>query len=217
MNYNFNESPENMEDNLLYVSSMANKGIADTGTSKSVAGEFWYKNFKEIIDDDTKAKLKTYEEKRHFRFGNSIRYPSLYEAKIPFTRGGLDNYLRVSIIRANIPLLIGLNDMDKLGFVIDCERKTITTKRTGETLTLEKVNKHLALPIASMTIENEEEVLFNEDDSTKTKMKKIKKIHHLMGHPPADTLKIFYNDSPENDPLTMNMIEEVSSNCKVCT
>ena len=149
--------------------------------------------------------------------GSNVRYPSLFEAHIPLIKGKLDSFMRVSIIDANIPLLIGLNDMDKLGFVIDCKNNTITTKRTRETFKLDKDDKHLTLEIVPMTLQNEEEVLFNEEDSPKEKMKKIKKIHHIMGHPKSETLKNFYCDSPENDPITMNMVEEVSNNCKICS
>ena len=67
-----------------------------------------------------------------------------------------------------------------------------------------------------MVIEKEEDVMLTEADTTKEKMKKIKKIHHIMGHPRDETLKNFYRDSSENDAMTMNMIEEVTNNCQVC-
>ena len=217
INWNFNENVETVEETILAVASEVDRMIVDTAATKSVAGEFWYKNHREIVDNKTKSMMKTRDEKRNFRFGNSVRYPSLFEVDIPFQLGNLDTDIHVSIIKADIPLLLGLEDMKKLGFVIDCDNKTIFTKRTDETFQLEVTDtNHLALPFVPMIVKNEDDILLTETDTTKEKMKKIKKIHHIMGHPHEDTLKIFYKDSSENDALTMNMIEEVTNNCKVC-
>ena len=174
MNWNFNESTETFEDNLVYVASMANKGILDSGTTKSCASEFWLQNHKELLDEKTRKGIKTFDEKRNFRFGNNVRYPSLYRAEIPLRIGDISSVMDVSIIKANIPLLIGLNDMKKFAFVIDCDRNLVKTKRTGETFELEKINKHLALPLVSMTIDDEEDILIAVDDSMKEKNEKGK-------------------------------------------
>ena len=48
INYNFNNSPENFGDNVVHVASLAGKGLVDSGTTKSCAGEFGYQNHKEI-------------------------------------------------------------------------------------------------------------------------------------------------------------------------
>ena len=217
INWNYNENVETIEDTLITVASKVDRMVVDTAATKSVAGEFWYKNHREILDDSTKSMMKTRDEKRHFRFGNSVRYPSQFEVDIPINLGKLDSCIHVSIIKADIPLLLGLEDMQKLGFVIDTDKKTIFTKRTRETFQLEVTeNNHLALPFIPMVIEKEEDVMLTEADTTKEKMKKIKKIHHIMGHPRDETLKNFYRDSSENDAMTMNMIEEVTNNCQVC-
>ena len=106
--------------------------------------------------------------------------------------------------------------MDRLGFVIDCERKSVKTKRTGETFQLEEIDKHLCLPFVPMQIEKEEEIMLMVDDTLKEKMKKIRKIHHIMGHLQVEILKNFYRDSSKNDDSTMDLIQEVTNDCKVC-
>ena len=59
------------------------------------------------------------------------------------------------------------------------------TKRTGEVFQLELTeNNHLALPFVPRKV-TDEEVRLGESISVKEKMKKLKKIHHVMGHPQA--------------------------------
>ena len=63
--------------------------ILDCGATKTVAGTYWLKNFKEIADDETKSKMKIFPEKRTFRFGDNVQFPSKNEIDIPIRIGNL--------------------------------------------------------------------------------------------------------------------------------
>ena len=114
--------------------------ILDCGATKTVAGHLWMTQFLDFIDKDTKEKIKTTKEKRMFRFGNNVSFPSMKEVSIPLTIGHLESQLHISVIDATIPLLLGRSDMEKLGFIVDFEKNIVKTSRTNETFALEKTN-----------------------------------------------------------------------------
>ena len=55
-----------------------------------------------------------------------------------------------------------------------------------------------------------------DDCNDKEKKAKIKRVHHVMGHPREDSLKSLFKDSSINDRKTMKLIEEISRECSVC-
>ena len=118
-------------------------------------------------------------------------------------------------MEADIPLLIGRPEMEDLGFVIDVRNKTLTIKKTEETFKLFKTKSgHLALPLISNSMD---EKVFNlEDCSYDEKLKKVRKIHQILCHPRKEILLNFFRDSSSNDEETMDIVKDVSNNCKVC-
>ena len=73
-----------------------------------------------------KRKITT---ERENRFCNSVRYPSRKEVSIPQKLGQLKSTLHISVVDANIPLLLGRPDLKKLGLVINY---SIYNKNTGD-------------------------------------------------------------------------------------
>ena len=194
------------------------KAIIDSGCTKGCAGKLAFENLKECMSEEMKKNMVTRKDKRSFRFGNGVRYPSLYEVDIPFKLGKLETVLKVSIINANVPLLIALPDLEDLEIKIYFHKKTMKSKRTGEVFQLEKTpSGHIAIPFEASAIEEDENIfILDSDEEYKEKTKKIKKVHHVMCHPRADILKIFYKDSNENDKETLRAVDEVTNNCKIC-
>ena len=136
---------------------------------------------------------------------------------VPFKLGELETTLKVSVVDANIPLLIGLNDLKKLKLELDFDEDKIKSKRTGEEFQLVKTPQgHLAIPFISRTIDDDDTVLLLDSDNHKAKLKKIQRIHHVMCHPKPHILKNFFRDSSTNDEETLRIAEEVFNNCKVC-
>ena len=122
--------------------------IVDSGTTKTVAGELWMQKYLESLPEEERKEIKQEPENRFFRFGNSVRYPSKQEVKIPLKLGKLETFLHVSIVNASIPLLIGKPDLKRFGFVINFEDETVFITSTFEVFALETTIKgHLALPL----------------------------------------------------------------------
>ena len=63
----------------------------NSNKTKTGAGSMWMKNYMDMIDDDTKQKVEERKEKRNFRFGNNIKYPSQKEVTIPLKLGKLES------------------------------------------------------------------------------------------------------------------------------
>ena len=109
-----------------------------------------------MSDDVALKKMVTRDEKRSFRFWDSIRYPSEYEVDIPIKVGSGETTLKVSVVIANIPLLIGLSDFQKLELEFDFGNMTAKSKTTGEIITLEKTRQdHVSLPIIAPSVEED--------------------------------------------------------------
>ena len=86
----------------------------DKGASKTVVGDYWMKNFLDIMPDEEKQKIKIKKEDGIFRFGNKVRYPSKHEISIPIKLGQLRSFIHVSVVSANIPLLLGTSQLGLL-------------------------------------------------------------------------------------------------------
>ena len=138
INVVFKDNPNSNDDILKDIHDNLDKIVIDCGATKTVAGRYWMDNFLEIVDKDFKEKIKYTKENRIFRFGNSVRYPSKQEISIPFKMGQLESVLHVSVVDANIPLLLGRPDLKKLGLVINFENDSVFTTKSLETFSLAK-------------------------------------------------------------------------------
>ena len=189
--------------------------ILDTAATKSVVGRPWMDEFYENSSDETKKAIRLRKDERNFRFGDKTLFPSREEVSVPLEMGKLKENIDVSIVEADIPLLIGIPELTELGFVIDVGNKTLTIKKTSETFNLCKTKSgHLALPLVSSSLS--EEVFKMEDCSLEEKVKKVRKIHQILCHPRKEILLNFFRASSNSDDETLDIVKEVSNSCKVC-
>ena len=144
---------------------------------------------------------------------------------IPIQKGKLKSHISVSVIDAHIPLILGMDDMSKLGFTIDCAKQTLTTSRTEETFKLIKTsNGQLALQLFDFDPKQknfeectyEDNIFLTEEVDDDEKYKRIQKIHNILCHPRADILKNFFLDSSDNSEETLKMVDKITEDCKVC-
>ena len=61
--------------------------IGDSGTTKTVSGQSWMDNYLDTLSEEEREAIQKEPEERYFRFGNSVRYPSKLEVKIPLKLG----------------------------------------------------------------------------------------------------------------------------------
>ena len=165
--------------------------VIDCGATRSVVGIEWLKDFMELLSNDERKRIKQRRNNRFFRFGNAVRYPSRLEVSIPITLGRLKTTIQVSLVDAKIPLLVGAPDMKRLGMTVNFERDKVFISQTKEYLDLKKnSNGHLTLPLTLTPMaEDTHEILQMRECNEKDKKEKIKKVHHIFGHPKERTLK----------------------------
>ena len=217
VNWCSNSSPDDDEEHEVFMAIVenSNKMILDSAATKTVAGKVWFDNFMKHLNEEMRKKIKVYRDQRYFKFGNETRYPSLKEVVIPIRIGRLVSQLNVSIVDANIPLLLGRHDMQKLAFTVDFKNDIVFLERTKEKFELERTSKnHLALPFIPISID--EEALCLNDISKDEKRKKIEKVHNVLCHPRPDILLNLFKDSSQNDKESLELVKEVSDRCKVC-
>ena len=93
------------------------QAIVDSGCPKSVAGKKWMDSFAESMDENIKFKRR--KENQRFKFGPSEVYKSEMSYEIPVKIGHLEESMEISVVDADIPLLLGLDYQRKWGIVID--------------------------------------------------------------------------------------------------
>ena len=199
---------ENVQDVLSVVMENPDNMVIDTGATKSCGGSIWYEQFLELADDHLKKRITEEKENRSFRFGNNLKFPSKKLVTIPIEMGKLKTEVKVSVVDAHIPLLLGLDGMEKLGISIDLEKRIATTSRTNESFKLLRTtNGHLALPFIKLqsnktSVEKcllaEEEVFVMDQCDMEEKLEKVRKIHNILCHPKPEILKNFFYDSSDN-------------------
>ena len=209
---------EKCETVLMNLSKGLHVLTLDSGCTKTVIGK---KNKNDLVagaSDEERKNFKEYKESRMFRFGNGIRFPSKTEIKIPIKLKSLQFDLYASVIDANIPLLVGLPDMKKMGLSINFDRNRAYTCRTQEFFDLgTDGNGLLTLPITLDPLSKETHEIMKIDECSQEEVEnKVRKVHEVLCHPREDVLKSFYRDSAENNPETLKVVEKVSRECPVC-
>ena len=111
----------------------AYKGVVDTGAPKTVAAKAWLEAFPEYSPF---MDIKRYKENETFRFGNGPAYISTLVYIIPVTIGKFKTELKISVVTANVPVLLGLDFQKEFGVVIDTGRQTLFIKASGEELNM---------------------------------------------------------------------------------
>lgn len=208
--------------NGIFYSRTINKALIDCACSKTCAGESWINTYYDSLEPQEKSKISHEDEKVAFKFGPSKTYFSHKNVKIPLEVKGRVIDITISIVKADVPLLLG-NDLleHQLEAVIDLKKRIFTIGSTGETYHIEKTNTgHFAINIAGNkfinTGETVEKVYMTENITYDEKVKKIKKIHKILGHPKPDKLIESFRRAGDDEPRTVDAIREISEECDVC-
>ena len=109
---------------------------------------------------------------------------------MPVQTARLKDTVEVGIVTANVPLLISKTKLKEWGGVIDFVESILFLKATGDTIQLtESESGHLTLNVAK-SIDNDGDEMMREifmiTKKKDYKMKELKKIHRIFGHPCQD-------------------------------
>ena len=76
VDFNYKDKDDDLEEIFLAAALNADKGVLDSGATKTCVGKACLASIKEILPKEIREKMTTRNEDRSFRFGNSVRYPS---------------------------------------------------------------------------------------------------------------------------------------------
>ena len=117
--------------------------VIDTGCTKTVAGKVWMDAYMKTQETG----IRTGKENEKFRFGSSDTYKSETYYEIKIEANELKEKIRVSVIDANIPLLLGLEYQTRWGMIIDSGTEEIYVRKSGDRFKKDKRLNMWTLPI----------------------------------------------------------------------
>ena len=131
--------------------------------------------------------IKRVKEDEQFRFGPSDVYQSEHNYAIEVRIGNMSEIIKVSVVEANIPLLLGLDYQEQWGMIIDIGKRNIHIRKSGENFKIKgSRTKHWTLPIQNKSLLNQaKHLVFKVDLETLTTnelRKHITKIHKNVSH-----------------------------------
>lgn len=195
------------------------KCVVDCGAPKTVAGKRWMDSYIATKDDNFIVKLK--KENERFKFGPSKIYTSENSHEIEVEIGKLKTTIKVSVVNADIPLLLGLDYQRLWGIVMDIANRTLYIKATKETFSIKGTRtNHWTLPIQKHNILQQAHklVLYADilDMENSNLWKHIKKVHKNLAHKSEKQLLLLFNMAGKSDIRLRKIIREVVEKCDVC-
>ena len=105
------------------------QALPDTQCAKSCMGKSWYNDFKsKLAERFEKAVPLEFPEHEPFRFGPGARVYSEKAAYVPMGLGGKVVFAKVSLVDADVPLLLSKGLLEGLGMIMDMGKKEIIFK-----------------------------------------------------------------------------------------
>ena len=140
-----------MSDHKTYgldlVSESCTSAVVDTGPSKTVCGDTWFRNYFNTLNEQEKMQVKYFKGNNVFSFGNKQVIKSSKVVDIPVKIGKVNAVVKADIINMNIPLLLSLDSLKKGGVTnFDLMDETITILDQKIKLKYSK-SGHLLLPL----------------------------------------------------------------------
>ena len=164
---------------------------------------------------------RTYEN-RKFKFGSGETYLSKLSHKIKIKPGNSKFYINVSVVDADIPLLLGVDYQKQWGMVFDIGEKEVYLRETNEYIALKQSkSNHWKLPIqGSRTWSKEAEnlvlcVKLEQMEDMKLR-KHIVRVHKNLCHrSEGQMIKLFQVAGKLNSRIR-KAIKDVTQSCTVC-
>ncbi|CAE7346231.1 GIP [Symbiodinium natans] len=122
--------------------------ITDTACSKSVAGLPWIEHYITAAEQAGYRPI-ILECKESFKFGASRVFEASYAMLIGFALGNFEIWLKVAVVKGDVPLLVSRPALGHLGMVLDVERNTATFRalQVADFPLLTTETGHPALPV----------------------------------------------------------------------
>ena len=194
------------------------KLIVDSACPKTVTGRAWMDAYLESKGD---IFIKRYKENENFKFGPSRVYKSSECYEIEVKIGKLKDKVKVSVVDADIPLLLGLDYQEKWGVVIDIARKELKIRKTNEIFQIEPNCTHWTLPIQGnkSLIKQTNSLVFSvvlDNLSRKDLRKHLIKVHKNLSHKSEQQMLKLFKMAGKDSKLVKEVLKDVVDTCTVC-
>ena len=90
-----------------------------------MAGLGWMEEYIRSIPEDQKNQIKFEKSEGMYKFGGGEKRKGLFAVVIPCVLGGKQVKIKVEVVKAEIPLLIGNSTLKKAEAVLDVSKKTL--------------------------------------------------------------------------------------------
>ena len=98
----------------ILINEMEVNAIIDTACTKTVSGKNWFHNFLKCLDDTAFNKVKIVSSEKTFKFGDSGKVFSTFQAIISAKIVSTDCFIKTEIVNKKIPLLLYKSNLKKM-------------------------------------------------------------------------------------------------------
>ena len=160
------------------------------------------------------------KENQKFRFGPSQIFTSKENYEIEVNIGGFKDTIKVSVVDADVPLLLGLDYQTKWDMVIDVGRSVIHIRKSNQTFKMNPKSSHWKLPIQKGTLHNQAKNLVfhvNLLEMNDNRLRKhVKKVHKNLSHRTEEQLVKLFQMAGKDSTRVRKTIEDVVTTCDIC-
>ena len=186
-------------------------GLLDTCCASTVSGLSWFNQFAEQ-EGITEKDISRVPTNGHYKFGKGGPCKSLGSITLPITFGGRTTLLKTDIVDADIPLLISLTDMGRMGMIVNTMNDTIEVDGTSIPVARTRGGKFLKIPLTSST--DIIPVLACVEASKEDLEKTIMKLHRQFGHPSFNRMKLLLKDGGVWEESSQAALDAVYQDCR---
>ena len=221
----------NEVEDILLVGQTVNHAVLDCGASQTVCGKEWFQCYVDSLDENELNKISEKPSSMVFKFGvGSMK--AWKQATIPVSICDRDILLSVQIVDTDIPLLLSLKSMKKLGMNLDLpndniiisdsskEQKTYKlglsstghyiTPITKQSLILEENNKP-----ASEDVKLPEVYFHNIMDNSNPKDIALK-LHKRFAHASSNQIRTLLKNAKVDNKDIFNALSDIEKKCEFC-
>ena len=120
----YNEARKNNKTNAL-MEQCHGCGLLDSGCTKTVAGEKWFKNYQDNLSEYDKARIKESPSNSVFTFGDGGMVDSMRKVVVPCYINNKRSTIETDIVKCDIPLLMSHKAMKRGKMIIDFGNDTL--------------------------------------------------------------------------------------------
>ena len=112
------EQPSENETFMLEASKSA---ILDTACTKTVAGEKWFINFCELLDESLLNLVEIFPTTTKFKFGDGKKADAIVKVIIPVKIADKSCKISCELVKENIPLLLSKESLKRAGAILNMQ------------------------------------------------------------------------------------------------